>query len=196
MRGAGQFKGDASVSWRTTVTVSAQGPQVVLIRLVLPSLTVSGVNEQQGFALWRSRLRGELLANGFPVWSADALRFVHNPKVEFNNLQQKVVLQSFGQAFKFPNNDEDDNDTNDSPSGNQPAAGKETVFITLGTLPAGSVVDLNFMLRASAFTDPVVGGANNNHRCQKPAAELFCAQASVQVNGDLGEPPRVYLLQQ
>ena len=72
----GQAKGEAAVSWRTTVNTHAIQPQTVLVRLVLPPASVGGGNEQQGFALWRSRLRAELQVNGFPVWYSDAVRFV------------------------------------------------------------------------------------------------------------------------
>ena len=195
LRGSGQFKGDATVSWRTSFNVHPQQPQVVLVRLVLPPLSVSGVNEQQGYALWRSRLRGELLANGVPVWSTDALRLAHDPKVVNSNLSETVVLQEFGHALRLPDDDEDDDDGNNSARANQPGAPKQILYVTLGNLPAGKQVDLSFVLRATAFTDPVAGGASNNHRCKKQVNEFFCAQAAVTIDGAGGEAPRIYLLQ-
>jgi hypothetical protein len=192
--GHGQFSGDAALSWRTTVTTHASQAQLVLVRLTLPPVGVSGANEQQGYALWRSRLRGELLANGFPVWSTDAVRFATQPKIVNKSFSDKVLLQTFGTPLPFPNDDEDGDAGNNSPSSTQGVSTKKVLFISLGTWPAGSQIDLSFNLRATAHTDPVVAGSNDN-RCKQEAAEFFCAGSSVSIQGASGEPPRIYLLQ-
>jgi len=199
--GFGEFLSDASASWNTRVTVPAVGSREVVLRVVVPPVSVAGATEQQGIARWRARMRADVLVNGFPAWSTEALRMTIDPKIEFSILKETLVLQQFGDALGFPTNDEDtppanDGFNNDTYAGNiNGASGKRTVYLSLGRFNANTVVDLSMSLRASATSVPAASGGTD-HRCKFsiPQNRFFCSRGTVTVDGSMGEAPRVYLL--
>ena len=193
--GFGNFTVDATASWSTRVTVPAGGARKLVVRLVIPPTSVSGNIEPDGAAAWRSRIRGELLVNGYPAWSTEALRLTTN-HVSGTNV---TVLQQFGDPLSYGVDDEDlpqangglDNDSNDG-SINSPSA-KSTLHLELGTFNPGSVIDLSMILRAAAYTQATSGGS---HKCRKNfQTDLWhCSRGTATVKGDTGEPPRIYLV--
>lgn len=199
--GFGDFMADATASWTTAVTIpaGAAGREVVL-RFVIPPASVAGVTEQDGMARWRARLRAELLVNGFPAWSAEALRLTTDPNKIVSGTEA-VVLQEFGAELGFGTDDEDlpaasggaVNDT--GPQNVNVPAPKKTVHLTLGRFSEGTVLDLAMILRATATTVPAVTGGTD-HRCKWSATmnRYFCSRATVSVDGGSGEAPRIYLL--
>ncbi|MBL8333138.1 MAG: hypothetical protein JNM08_08545 [Rubrivivax sp.] len=189
LRGFGDYKAEAVSSWNTTVTVPAGGLREVIVRFVLPPATVSGVTEQQGPNAWRARLRAELLVNGFPAWSTEALRF----HTSASGGTSKPLLQQFGNALFFPTNDEDASTTNDSEDGMNGASTKTTVHLSLGLFSPGSVIELSMIHRANVFSQPTSGGS---HRCKHdtyPVDDWFCSGSGITINGSTGEAPRIYL---
>ena len=199
--GYGDFTADATASWNTRVTIpeGAAGREVVL-RFVIPPVSVQGATEDEGRARWRARLRAELLMNGFPAWSAEAVRFTTDPNKIGNNTEV-VVLQEFGSTLGFPSNDEDlpfangglNNDTG-ALTINSPSP-KKTVHLTLGRFNPGAQLDLSMILRATATSVPAATGGTD-HRCKWSIQQdrYFCSRGTVSVNGATGEAPRVYLL--
>jgi hypothetical protein len=199
--GFGEFSADANASWATRLTMPAGGSREVVVRLVIPPVSVAGATEQEGIAQWRARMRADLLVNGFPAWSTEALRLTIDPKVVYSNLKETIVLQQFGDPLAFPTNDEDlplasgglSNDSNQA-NVNQ-ASSKRTVYVSLGRFDPSKVVDLSMTLRASATTVPKVSGGTD-HRCKysNQLNRFFCSRGSVSVDGSSGEAPRIYLL--
>ncbi|MFT3818499.1 MAG: hypothetical protein QM750_12825 [Rubrivivax sp.] len=195
-RGYGQFTVDATASWTTALTVPAGGSRELVLRFVIPPATVSGDTEQQSIARWRSRLRADVLVNGFPAWSTEAMRLTLDPKVQGNSLAQTLVLQQFGSPLAFVTDDEDASAANDSNAGSvNTASAKRTVHLSLGRFNAGTVVDLAMVLRGSALTAPELTGGTD-HRCDYVSAQArwFCSRGSLSVTGVAGDAPRIYLL--
>jgi hypothetical protein len=196
LTGFGSFEGDATASWNTTVTVPSGGSREVVVRVVVPPVSVAGNTEADGPARWRAKLRAELLVNGYPAWSTEAIRLTTNP-----GTGAKLLLQQFGAKLAFPTDDEDlpqssgglDNDTDDG-NINSPAA-KKVVHVTLGRFNPGAVLDLSMVMRGSALTVPAAAGGTD-HRCNYSNVEdrYFCSRGSVGVDGSTGEAPRIYLL--
>lgn len=199
--GYGDFMADATSSWNTRLTIPAGGAgREVVVRFVIPPVSVQGATEDEGRARWRARLRAELLVNGFPAWSAEAVRFTTDPD-KIGNGSEVVVLQEFGESLGFASNDEDlpladgglNNDT--SAQNINTATSKKTVFLTLGRFDPGSLLDLSMILRATATSVPENAGGTD-HRCNwsNQLDRYFCSRGSVSVNGATGEAPRIYLL--
>jgi hypothetical protein len=198
LTGYGEFQAEATAAWTTRVTVPAGGSgREVVVRFVIPPVGVSGRTQQQGEALWRSRLRADLLVNGFPAWSAQAIRLTVNAQP----LDDFIVLQEFGSPLGFPTDDEDlpadqGGPPNDSSIGNinSPSMVK-TVYLTLGRFDPGAVVDLSMILRGTALTAPFYpSGGGVKHRCKDIGGEYECTRGSVSVKGADGQAPRIYLL--
>lgn len=189
LRGYGDYKAEAVASWNTTVTVPAGGQREVIVRFVLPPTTVSGVTEAQGPNAWRARLRAELLVNGFPAWSTEAVRL----HTSASGGAAKPLLQQFGDTLVFPSNDEDTSTTNDSEDGMNGASNKTTIHLSLGLFAPGSVIELSMVHRANVFSQATTGGA---HKCKHetyPVDDWFCSGSGVTLNGGTGEAPRIYL---
>lgn len=194
--GYGDASAEAMATWTTTVTVPANaGQRKVVVRFVLPPVSVSGNTEFEGQDLWRSRLRAELLVNGYPAWSTEAIRYNgtgSNPSAT----QLDMALQTFGQPLKFPTDDTDADIGNDTTTQNRhhPTTAKE-VYVTLGYYPAGSVIDLAMVHRANAHTVPSAPGLSDNKCIWKSAMQRwFCSQAAVSVTGGAADSgPRIYL---
>lgn len=194
--GFGDFTAEATASWHTSVTVPAgAGGRELVVRFVLPPVSVAGATEDEGRARWRARLRAELLVNGFPAWATDALRFTTDPN-DIHNLSEVVVLQQFGHPLPFATNDEDSDTSNNTSAANvNNATGKLTVHLSLGRFAAGSVVDLSMLLRGTAHTVPAtVNGTDHRCKWKNTADRYFCSRASVSVDGTTGESPRIYFL--
>lgn len=194
--GYGAFTAEATASWHTTVTIppGAAGKEVV-VRFVVPTVSVAGATEQEGQARWRARMRADLLVNGFPAWSADAVRFTTDPS-KISSGQEVIVLQQFGNGLAFPTDDENSASDDDTTMGNiNGTAPKTIVHLTLGRFTEGTLVDLSMVMRGTAMTVPAVSGGTDN-RCKWDNQEdrYFCSRGSVSVNGDNGETPRIYLL--
>lgn len=189
LRGYGDYKAEAVASWNTTVTVPAGGQREVIVRFVLPPTSVAGVTEAQGPNAWRARLRAELLVNGFPAWSTEAVRL----HTSASGGTAKPLLQQFGDPLALPSNDEDNYPDNDSEDGMTGASTKATVHVSLGLFPPGSVIELSMIHRANVFSQATTGGL---HKCKHetyPVDDWFCSGSSVTINGSTGEPPRIYL---
>lgn len=198
--GYGDFEAEVTASWTTRVTVpSGAAGREVVVRFVIPQASVAGATEQEGQARWRARLRAELLVNGFPAWSTEAIRFTTDPSKIYNNTEL-LVLQTFGSDLGFPTDDEDlpfleggpNNETSASTvNGKSPA---KIVHLTLGRFGPGAVIDLSMILRGHALSVPAVSGGTD-HRCKSNSVRYFCSRGTVSVDGSSGgEAPRVYLL--
>ncbi len=194
--GFGAFTAEATASWHTTVTIppGAAGKEVA-VRFVVPAVSVAGATEQQGQARWRARLRADLLVNGFPAWSTDAVRFTTDPS-KISSGQEVIVLQQFGNGLAFPTDDENTATDDDTTMGTiNGVAPKTTVYLTLGRFTEGTVVDLSMVVRGTAMTVPASNGGTDN-RCKWSNQEdrYFCSRGTVTVDGGTGETPRIYLL--
>lgn len=190
----GQSQSESTASWSTAVTIpsGSVSPKVVL-RFVVPPSTVDGATEEQGPARWRAHLRAELLVNGYPAWSTEAMRFALDP---YGNALQQRRLQTFGAPWPFPTNDDDADSTNDSPPYASGPSARREVFLSLGRFPPGAVLDLSMIVRGVART---VGKNDTDdwNRCQprsEDPSKMACSNAGVTVRGDPADGPRIYLV--
>lgn len=190
----GQADSESTASWSTTVTVPAGSvsPKVVL-RFVIPAASVSGNTEQEGPARWRSHLRAELLVNGYPAWSTEAMRLAVDPYGPVSNYR---LLQTFGASWPFPDNDDDSDPNNNSGAGSTGPAAKRVVYLSLGRFAPGAVLDLSMILRGVALTLGKSDTGNGN-RCQPNKMDdtlAVCSNAVVTVRGDPADGPKIYLV--
>ncbi len=200
LKGFGDFRADATASWTSRFTLGTTTSKEVVLRFTVPPTTVGGNTEQDAPAWWRSRMRAELLVNGFPAWSTEAWRLRADYMKSGNQggtvQQDLAVLQTFGDPMDFPTDDEDTpappgQDSNDSNSGNvdQPSQARE-VTLSLGRFNPGQAIELMMVVRGTAYTQ--AGGGTN--RCVQGSEQWFCSRASMSVNGALGAPPQVTLM--
>lgn len=200
--GHGHFNAEATASWTTRVTVPAGAARELVLRAVIPMATLAGTTEPQAVARWRAGLRAQLLVQGQPVWSTEAVRSVVAPRVRQGRLLQTVALLQSGAALDGP---VDGDDPAPPRGGLFPAAtgateadlasGPHTVHLSLGRHAGGSVVDVSMVLRGAAATAPAAAdGSDPRCRLDRAAARWFCSRSAVTVDGHAGEPPRLYLL--
>lgn len=197
---AGDASGEASASWTQRIVVPGTGTPEVLLRFTMPSVSVNGRTEENALAQRRARLRADLLVNGFPAWSHEAMRFNFKQRrhsVNGGGLDElpatyPAVFQSFGALLPYKVNDEDAVSTNDSGSAVDQPAAPRLVILSLGRFPAGSALHLSLALQASALTLPFVPGSTDN-RCKFVNNQYACTGAVVTVDGTGGEGPLVYV---
>jgi hypothetical protein len=188
--GYGAFRAEATAAWSATLTVPSGTSREVVARFVIPAVSVNGNTKGDAPALWRSRLRADFLVNGFPAWSTEALRLTANP---LDTPNDTIVLQQFGAPLSFPNNDEDASTGNDTTFGStEGPSSKRVIFLTLGRVPGGTVLELSLSLRGTALTVPASPNGTGN-RCTKDD-RYFCSAATVTVRGDTGEIPIFYFV--
>lgn len=181
--GHGNFRADATASWTSRFTLAGSTSKEVVLRFMVPPTVVSGNTEQDAPALWRSRMRAEVLVNGFPAWSSEALRLRAPAQPAGGGAAQEMsVLQLLGDPMGFPTNDEDNDPTNDSNAGNLalPSQAK-VVYLSLGRYNPGQSIELTMVVRGSAFTQPITPGGSD-HACRaNPAGGWFCSRATMAV---------------
>ena len=205
LKGYGAFRADATAAWTSRFTLGGSTSKEVVLRFVVPPTAVGGNTEQDAPAWWRSRMRTDVLVNGFPAWSTEAWRL----RADYQQAGQNggfvdkplQVLQTFGEPMPFPTNDEDTpplagGPANDSDAGNvdTPSSGK-LVYLSLGRYNPGQAIELTMVVRGTAYTEPSPG-SSTDHRCETNAATggFFCSRASMAVDGAQADAPRVTLL--
>lgn len=153
--------------------------QQLVLRFVIPPVVVDGHSESAARALWRARMRVELLLNGYPAWASAAARFNHAPLINGSGVVEQLLLEHFGSPLDFTTNDDDASTTNDSAGSITQASAKRTVYLNLGRFQPGSSVELAMVLRGTALTQPRDGDATS-HRCAgaSPGA-CKCSRATV-----------------
>ena len=179
----------------------------LVLRFVIPEVVVGGVTEEEGRAWWRSRLRADVLVNGHPAWSTEALRLradyrVRHPTDPMETVRRPlVVLQQFGEPLAFPTNDEDLPPTSGGPSNDTGIenadypAERKVVYLNLGRFAAGAQIELSLVMHGIALTVPTSPGGSD-HRCRERDVPdtWFCSRASLAVNGGVNDSPRLYLV--
>lgn len=198
LRGFGKFRGEATAGWTSRFTLGGSTSKEVVLRFVIPATVVGGNTEQDGPAWWRSQLRADVLMNGFPIWSTEAIRLrADYVQTGTSGPDDKalLVLQQFGAGLDFPANDEDGLAGNDSNSGNvDQAADPKEVFLSLGRFNPGQVIELQMILRGMADTRPGRGPSENPRCADNPAGGYFCSRASMSVSGTASDGPQLRLL--
>jgi hypothetical protein len=207
VRGFGEFEAEAMVSWSASYTVPGTASNELVLRFVIPEVVVGGVTEEEGRAWWRSRLRADVLVNGHPAWSTEALRLradyrVRHPTDPMETVRRPlVVLQQFGEPLAFPTNDEDLPPTSGGPSNDTGIenadypAERKVVYLSLGRFAAGAQIELSLVMHGIALTVPTSPGGSD-HRCRERDVPdtWFCSRASLAVNGGVNDSPRLYLV--
>jgi hypothetical protein len=196
--GFGEFRSEATAGWTSRFTLGGSTSKEVVLRFVIPATTVSGATEDDAPAWWRSQLRADVLMNGFPIWSTEAVRLradyvqTGTPGPDDKAL---LVLQQFGAGLDFPTDDEDAATTNDSNAGNVELASEaKEVFLSLGRFNPGQVIELQMILRGMAYTQ-ARPGPTGDPRCEtNPAGGYFCSRASMSVSGAASDGPQLRLL--
>lgn len=202
VQGHGDFRADASAGWTSRFVLPGSTSREVVLRFVVPASKVDGNTEEDAPAWWRSRLRADLLVNGHPAWSTEALRLRADfDKTVANGPDRQLLplLQTFGDPLDFPTDDEDlppnqGGPANDSNADNtKQAAQPKEVVLSLGRFNPGDTLELSLILRGTAFTRPSAG-KSDDHRCVQGANQWFCSRATVSVAGEVGQGPQVTLL--
>lgn len=185
VQGFGHFRADATASWTGRFTLAGTTSKEVVLRFMVPPTQVSGATEEDAPAWWRAKMRTDVLVNGFPAWSTEALRL----RADFVKaggggapLKPLLVLQTFGDPLSFPTNDEDEATGNDSNEGNdEQAAAARWVHLSLGRFQPGQTIDLAMIVRGSAYTE-TASPSRPDRECQEnPAGGWFCTRATMAV---------------
>jgi hypothetical protein len=130
---------------------------------------VTGVNEADGPARYQSRFRAELLLNGHPVWSSEAIRLNEHNGITGNcptngKYETATYFQTYGTApYSLSTTDKLDWSTLNS------------VTLALGSYPAGQALDLSLVVRADTSVD---------NKCCFKNNEYFCTGATSTVEWD------------
>lgn len=203
LRGFGDFQADATAAWTSRFSLGGSTSKEVVLRFVVPPTVVSGDTEGEGPAWWRSRMRTDVLVNGFPAWSTEAWRlradYTQTSIQGIPVMHPLNVLQTFGDPLPFPTDDEDTppqqgGPANDSAVGNmEMASSPRVVYLSLGRYNPGQAIELSLVVRGTAFTRPSPG-LTQDHRCQWNGVRYFCSRASMSVDGRGIEAPRVTLM--
>ena len=191
----GDFQAEATAGWHTTLTLPAGGgTREVFLRVAVPPLVVSGDTETGGEHRWRARVRAELLVNGFPAWTTEATRLRSEYKNGAGVTAENVTLVQFGRPLVFATDDEDSSTSNDSTSFTlrQLPSAARTVHLTLGRHAEGSRLNLAWVLRGTAWSEPKALGGND-HRCKWNYVmdRFFCSRASLGLTGSEADAPEV-----
>src|SRR5262249_21901413 len=179
VNGFGRFEASGAASWQATL-ITPNAASEVIVRLTVPPVEVGGNFDGQGPALWRSRLRGELLVDGYPAWSTEAVRF--DQKVPGSTFDV-TYLDSFGRPLRFPSNNVEDE------------SNQARIYLSLGTMPPTQTLALAFTLRADTRTvdDPDLNGKHDNacrfEQLNDNPPEAFCSRGTVTVHGDPADGP-------
>lgn len=197
--GHGDFRADATAAWTGRFTLGGSTSKEVVLRFTVPPTEVSGDTEAEGPAWWRARMRTDVLVNGFPAWSTEALRLRADPLLpgQVGAPPTLALLQTFGDPLTFPSNDEDlplpmGGPANDTSGANMslPSASR-TVHLSLGRFNPGQTIELQMIVRGTAFTEPTSHSiqAAPDHRCrERPDGGWFCSRGTVSVRMGNGAP--------
>lgn len=196
LQGYGAFSAEGSAAWSTTIGVPAGGSsRQLVLRLVVPPSVVDGLTDRDARALWRTRIRADLLLNGYPAWSSAASRFNQSPHINGSGVVEQRLLEHFGPPLPFPTDDDDPSSDNDSAGGTAQPSTPHTLYLDLGRLAPGSRAELSMVLRGVAFTLPRDGSANSDRCLSAPTGGYRCSRATVTLRGDAAtDAPRIYLL--
>lgn len=149
------------------------------VRFTLPKVQVVGVNEADGPSRYQARFRAELMLNGHPVWSSEAIRlneFNGNPgycpDANFSQVHEtNTYFQTYGAApIGLSSTDKAD------------WSSLNVVTLALGSFPAGQPLDLSLVVRADTSVDLKCCFKNN---------EYFCTGATSTVDWDNSTPTPV-----
>ncbi|MCX6626235.1 MAG: hypothetical protein NTW28_01210 [Candidatus Solibacter sp.] len=170
-RAFGKATTSGTSTWTARVFVPVSQTNMY-VRFTLPRVQVSGVNEADGPARYQSRFRAELMLNGHPVWSSEAIRLnEHNGTTGYSNncptsgqSDIATMFQTYGVApYALSATDKNTWSTLNS------------VTLALGSFPAGQALDLSLVVRADTSVDS---------KCCFKNDELFCSGASATVDWD------------
>ncbi|MBC7939060.1 MAG: hypothetical protein H7Z19_04730 [Chitinophagaceae bacterium] len=185
--GFGEFRADATASWTSRFTLTGTTSKEVVLRFMVPPTTVTGDTEGDAPAWWRARMRTDVLVNGFPAWSTEAVRLRADYIKDDGNgapLKPLNVLQTFGDPLSFPTNDEDGPTTNDTHASNiGHASAARWVHLNLGRFMPGQSIDLSMIVRGSAFTETATPLRPDRRCTDNPAVpgNFFCSRATMAV---------------
>lgn len=190
--GHGEFAAESTASWTGRYTLAGSTSKELVLRFMVPPTVVDGDTEGDAPAAWRARMRTDVLVNGYPAWSTEALRLradYSKPNPPGPPLPQELaVLQTFGDPLVFPTNDEDlpplqggpANDTDKTNMAN--ASDARIVHLSLGRFNPGQQVEISMIVRGNAFTE-ARDASKTDHRCrERPTpGEWFCSRGSMAV---------------
>src|SRR5262249_48185017 len=142
-RAFGKASASGTATWMAHLVVPTQQTDMY-VRFTLPRIQVTGTNEADGPSRYQSRFRAELLLNGHPVWSSEAIRvneFNGNPSYCPSDMSPIHETATFFQNY-----------------GSLPAGLSATdkldwsslnvVTLALGSFTAGQALDLSLVVRA------------------------------------------------
>lgn len=128
----GETRGHASASWRTTYTVTGSGKRNVSLKFRIPETVMDGRFEQSAKGPYQGRTKVQLLVNGYPVWSSEAVRVA--PQTP--NSASEYMFETFGAAWAFDKNSE--------------KASAKWVTASMGSYDAGQALDVTLVYLVEA----------------------------------------------
>lgn len=157
-RAFGKATASGTTAWMAHLFVPSQQNNMY-VRFTLPRIQVQGVNESDGPSRYQARFRAELMLNGHPVWSSEAIRlneFSSNPSYcpKADTFESGTFLQSYGTV----------------PAGLSATdkldwSSLNLITLSLGSFPAGQALDLSLVVRADTSVDLKCCFKNNDYFC-------------------------------
>jgi hypothetical protein len=169
-RSFGKATASGTASWMARVAVPSQQTNMY-VRFTLPRIQVTGVNEADGPSRYQARFRAELMLNGHPVWSSEAIRLNEHsgtPGCSMPKSDIATLFQTFGTAPAAL-----------SPTDKNDWSALNSITLALGSFPVGQMLDITLVVRADTSVDS---------KCCKTGDELFCTGATSVVDWDTATP--------
>lgn len=153
LQGFGITSGFVNSSWTTRFVNPKTSMQNVYLSFDLPTIKVEGETEEDGPAQWLSRVRVDVMVDGYPAWSASAMRF--------NDLGASVYtkpyfLTEYGADLGF--------------NASTGAAGGQQVTLFLGYFKGGQSANISLQ---------VSGEITMDKPCALIKDEYFCTRANM-----------------
>ncbi len=151
----GKTEGFVNASWTTRFENTSGKMQNVYLTFMLPQVKVEGETEQDAPAQWRSRVKVEVMVNGYPAWSTEALRINDLGQAIFN---KPYFLGSFGSDISL--------------SESTGTADMQRVTLFLGYFKSGQNANVSLQVSGEVEVDKP---------CVFKKEEWFCTRANMHI---------------
>lgn len=141
----GKTSGHATASWRTQYKVLGSGQRSVSLKFRIPEAVMDGRFEFSGKGPHQGRVRVQLLVNGYPAWSSEAIRAAVKNPTSANQWE----IDTFGSNWVF----------------NQENANAKWVTAGIGNYSAGQTLDVTLLYFVEASVDEKCKLAADMYAC-------------------------------
>ncbi|MBC7928878.1 MAG: hypothetical protein H7039_24810 [Bryobacteraceae bacterium] len=137
MQAFGKASASGTAAWNARIVMPQSNP--LFVRFVIPQVSVKGVVESDGPAIYQGRYRTELLVNGHSVWTSEANRQneLYNvwPNACTDGSEKSTSLTQFGSSTGLVSNP-------------ATAAAEKNIYVGLGSFSAGQEIEVSLIIRA------------------------------------------------